>query len=134
VKNVVMTIEPEKIAKLRVKHLEMLQAVVARMASQGATTKNFCITLTTASCGLALTLQKPLVALLGIMPIAICSLLDSQFLKLGRRFRGLFDRVRLGIGARFPALRLTAQPPMHRIGRRFAIGRLSPFISPCSSR
>ena len=87
--------EPEKVADLRVKYLEMLQGVVVRMASQCATTKNFCVTLTTASCALALTLQKPLVALLGVMPITICSLLDAQFLKLERQFRGLFDRVRV---------------------------------------
>ena len=89
-----MTIGPEKIAELRVKHLEMVQAVVARMAGNGAALKNWCITVTTAVCGFAITLQRPFVALLALLPIMIFALLDAQYLRGERRFRALFDRVR----------------------------------------
>lgn len=90
-----MTLGLEKMADLRVKHLEMLQAVVSRIAGQGATLKNYCITLTTAVCGFAITLQQPLVALLALLPITIFAMLDAQYLRLERRFRGLFEQVRL---------------------------------------
>src|SRR5258708_36339498 len=89
-----MTISPEKIAELSVKHLEMIQGVVARMANYGAALKNYCLTLTTAVCGFAVTLQRPLVAALALLPIVIFAVLDAQYLRLERRFRALFDSVR----------------------------------------
>ena len=107
-----MRIGPEKIADLRVKHLEMVQAVVARMANQGATLKNYCVTLTTAVCGFAITLGRPLVALLAILPVTICALLDAQYLRLERRFRGLFDRVRLEDWGAVPSFEVTKPRPL----------------------
>lgn len=89
-----MGIAPEKAAELRVKHLEMVQAIVARMSNQAAALKNYCITLTTAVCGFAVTLQRPFVALLAVMPILIFWLLDAQYLRLERQFRSLFDHIR----------------------------------------
>jgi|SRR5271166_1667372 len=88
-----MTISPDKVAELRVKQLEMLQAVIARLANYGATLKNYCITLTTAISGFAITLRQPLVPLLALIPIIIFALLDAQFLRNERRFRRLFDEL-----------------------------------------
>src|ERR1019366_5262688 len=84
-----MDLDSAKIADLRVKHLEMLQAVISRIAGQGATLKNYCITLTTAVCGFAITLEKPLVTLLALCPVTIFALLDVQYLRMERRFRVL---------------------------------------------
>ena len=84
----------DKIADLRVKELELLQNVIARLASYGATLKNYCITLTTAVAGFALTLHIPAATLLALLPIAICALLDAQYLRNERRFRHLFHLVR----------------------------------------
>ncbi len=89
-----MTISADKLADLRTKHLEMLQAVVARMATYGATLKNYCITITTAVCGLAVTLQRPAAVLVGLVPIVICAVLDARYLQNERRFRALFDQIR----------------------------------------
>lgn len=89
-----MTILPDKFVEMRIKHLEMVQAIVARMASQGATLKNWCITTTTALCGFAITLQRPIVALLALLPVVTFALLDTQYLRIERRLRELFDRVR----------------------------------------
>jgi len=100
-------IEPEKIAELRVKHLEMVQAVVARMANHGATLKNWCITVTAAACGFAITLQRPLVALLGLLPITIFALLDAQYLRAERRFRALFERLRCEDWGTFPSFEIS---------------------------
>lgn len=84
----------DKLAELKVKHLEMVQAVVARMSTHTATLKNYCITVTTAVCGFAITLQRPLVALLALLPVVTFALLDAQYLRVERRFRALFDRIR----------------------------------------
>jgi hypothetical protein len=89
-----MTIPVEKIADLRLKYLEMIQAIIARIANYNATLKNYCITLTTATCGFAITLNSPRVIILALLPIAVFALLDAQYLRIERRFRALYDRVR----------------------------------------
>jgi hypothetical protein len=89
-----MSIPPEKLAELRIKHLEMVQSVIARIASYGAAIKNWCITVTTAVCGFSISSQKPFVAFLALLPIATFSLLDAQYLRVERRFRTLFDQLR----------------------------------------
>jgi hypothetical protein len=101
-----MPFEPGKLADMRIKHLEMIQAVVARIAGQGASLKNLCITLTTAVCGFAITLQKPVLALLSLLPITIFSLLDAQYLRIERRFRGLFEQVRGGNWETLPSFEI----------------------------
>jgi hypothetical protein len=101
-----MTISPEKVAELRVKHLEFLQAVITRLANQGATLKNYCITVTTAVCGFAVTLQHPIVALLALLPIFTFAVLDAEYLSTERRFRALFDRVRREEWANMPSFEL----------------------------
>jgi hypothetical protein len=99
----------EKLADLRVKHLEMVQAVIARVAGQSATLKNYCITVTTAVCGLAVSLQRPCVALLALLPVTIFALLDAQYLRLERRFRGLFNEVRMQRWSAVPSFEISAQ-------------------------
>jgi hypothetical protein len=54
-----MTIWAEKVAELRIKHLEMLQTLITRMAGYGAAFKSYCITVTTAVIGFAFTLHRP---------------------------------------------------------------------------
>lgn len=87
-----MPISKDKIAELQFKRLEMVQAIISRLANNGATLKNYCITLTTAICGFTVTLQRPLVAFLALLPIVVFALLDAQFLRVERRFRALFDQ------------------------------------------
>jgi hypothetical protein len=52
-------VTPDKIAELRVKHLEILQGLISRMAGYGASFKSYCITLVTAVIGFAFTLHRP---------------------------------------------------------------------------
>lgn len=85
---------PEKIAELRVKHLEMVQALVTRMAGYGVSFKSYCITVVTAVLGFAFTLQRPAVAALALLPLLSFALVDAQYLRIERRFRSLFDTVR----------------------------------------
>jgi hypothetical protein len=72
----------------------MVQGIVARMAGCGASFKSYCITVTTAVCGFAITMQRPLVGLLALLPIVTFALLDAQYLRVERQFRSLFDRLR----------------------------------------
>jgi hypothetical protein len=99
-------ISPEKIADLRVKHLEMVQAVVVRMATFGPSFKSYCVTLTTAIGGFAITLQRPVVALLALLPVTAFALADAQYLRVERRFRALFDRLRAENWEKIPSFEL----------------------------
>jgi hypothetical protein len=74
----------ELAAELRVKHLEMIQSIISRIAGYGATLKNYCITLVTAICGFAVSLNRPGVALLSLLPIVMFALLDAKYLEIER--------------------------------------------------
>jgi len=90
-----MSISPEKAADLHIKHLEMLQSAIARISNYNATLKNYCITLTSAICGFAITLKNPIVILLALLPITILAILDAQYLRTERQFRTLYEHARL---------------------------------------
>jgi hypothetical protein len=89
-----MTIAAEKIAELRVKHLDMLQSLITRMAGYGASFKSYCITVTTAVIGFAFTLNRPAVAALALLPVIAFAIADAQCLRVERRFRDVFNQVR----------------------------------------
>ena len=89
-----MSLSPEKVADLHVKHLEMLQAIITRLAGQSATLKNYTLTLTTAVCGFAISIGTPIVAMLALLPIIMFGILDAQYLRTERRVRRLYDNVR----------------------------------------
>jgi hypothetical protein len=86
--------QPEKIAELRVKHLEMLQSLITRMAGDGASFKSYCITVATAVIGFAFTLHRPAIAALALLPVIAFSVADAQYLRVERRFRDVFNLVR----------------------------------------
>jgi hypothetical protein len=106
-------LSPDKIADLHAKELELLQAVIARMANYGATLKNYCITLTTAVAGFAVTQHRPLASLLALLPIVVCGALDAQYLRNERRFRGLYHKMRGENWETLPSfnISLAAAPP-----------------------
>lgn len=90
-----MPLSPEKIADLRLKQLELLQGVITRLSNQAAALKNFCITVTTAVCGFAVTVQRPGLALLSLIPVVIFAYLDARYLTAEKCFRAVFERERL---------------------------------------
>jgi hypothetical protein len=85
---------PEKVAELRLKHLEMLQSLITRMAGYGAAFKSYCITVTTAVIGFAFTLHRPTVAALALLPVIAFGIADTHYLRVERRFREVFNLVR----------------------------------------
>ena len=80
------------------------------MASQSASSKGFCITLTTALLGLAVANKLPKLGVLSFGPILAFALLDTQYLRLERRFRAVFENVSLEDWAAMPSFKLTPAP------------------------
>jgi hypothetical protein len=69
---------PDKIAELRVKHLDMLQSLITRMAGYGASFKSYCITVATAVIGFSVTLHRPALAALALHPVIAFGVGDAQ--------------------------------------------------------
>lgn len=78
----------------RLKHLEMLQQVIARMASNSFLVKGWSVTLLSAI--LVLTAKDKVYVLgwIAVIPVAAFWLLDGFFLRQERLFRRLYDRYR----------------------------------------
>jgi hypothetical protein len=104
-----MTISAEKIAELRIKHLEMLQSLITRMAGYGASFKSYCITVTTAVIGFAFTLHRPAVAALALLPVIAFGVADAQYLRVERRFREIFNLVRKESWDTMPSFEINLQ-------------------------
>src|SRR5258708_20144300 len=102
---------PEKIAELRVKHLEMLQGLITRMAGYGASFKSYCITVTTAVIGFAFTLHRPGVAALALLPVIAFGVADAQYLRVERPFRAVFNLVRAESCDSIPSLDINLVTP-----------------------
>lgn len=115
-----MALSAEKLAELRVKHLEMVQVLIARMAGYGASFKSLCITLTTAVCGFGITLHRPLVILLALFPVLAFATLDAQCLRVERRFRLLFDVIRREPWDAMPSFEINVAAAPH-VRRRHVI-------------
>lgn len=81
----------------RVKHLEMIQAVVARLGGNGFLVKGWAITIAGAFLAFAINREKYGLALAALAPTFLFWLLDTSFLRNERLFRSLFDRVRKGL-------------------------------------
>jgi hypothetical protein len=79
----------------RIKHLELVQAVVSRMAANSFWLKGWSVTLVAAIVALAAKDADPRFALLAVVPVLIFWLLDAYFLRQERMYRKLYDHVRL---------------------------------------
>jgi hypothetical protein len=78
----------------RIKHLEMVQAVVGRLASNSFLVKGWAITVSGAFFGFAVSRGETKLALVGLLPIVAFWSLDAYFLRSERLFRELYERVR----------------------------------------
>jgi hypothetical protein len=73
----------------------MLQATIARFATQSTTVKGWCVTLTAALLGFGV-VTLPLVAVLAIYVIVVFAVLDAYYLALERAYRRLYDEAASG--------------------------------------
>jgi len=81
----------------RIKHLEMIQTIISRMAHNSFTLKGWAVTLTAALLVLASDRgTMTAAACLYCIPAVVFWMLDAYYLALERRFRGLYERARLG--------------------------------------
>jgi hypothetical protein len=86
----------EDFAERRVKHLEMLQAVIARLGTDSFLVKGWAVTVVGAFLGFAVNKDDVSLALVGLVPCVFFWGLDAYFLRAERLFRHLFEAVREG--------------------------------------
>ena len=79
----------------KLKHLEMLQAIISRMARNSFLLKGWNVVLVSAIFALASTESKASLVFLAYLPAAVFWLLDGYFLHQERLFRKLYDKVRV---------------------------------------
>lgn len=77
----------------RIKHLELIQAVVARLGSNGFLVKGWTVTVASAFFGFAVTSGNSLLSVTAVIPTALFWGLDAYFLRCERLFRELYARV-----------------------------------------
>ncbi len=78
----------------RIKHLEMLQQIITRMASNSFLLKGWTVTLVAAILALIDKTQLHTVGWVALLPILSFWMLDGYFLRQERLFRKLYDYVR----------------------------------------
>jgi hypothetical protein len=79
----------------KLKHLELAQAVINRMASNSFSLKTWGVTLVSAIVALATKDGLPSVVLVAWLPIGVFWFLDANFLRQERLYRELYNTVRL---------------------------------------
>ncbi len=73
-------------------HLQIMQGVIQRMASNSANCKGWSITLVSAILVVVATTGQPHYAYLALIPVALFALLDMYYLALERGFRRAYNR------------------------------------------
>lgn len=78
----------------KLKHLELIQAVIERMAGNLFFLKGWAITLIAALFALAAKDANPKYIFIAFMPVLVFWVLDGYFLSQERQFRSLYNHVR----------------------------------------
>jgi len=84
-------------AEAKLKHLELIQGVINRMASNSFFLKGWCVTLVSAVLALSAKDADRRFALLAYYPVLMFWILDGYFLRQERLFRKLYDKVRVTV-------------------------------------
>lgn len=82
----------------RIRHLEMIQAVISRLGTNSFLVKGWAVTVSGAFLGFAIDGKKWGLALAGLLPTLLFWGLDTYFLRAERLFRALHDAVRTATG------------------------------------
>ncbi len=82
----------------KLRHLEMIQAVISRMAQNSFTIKAWTVTLVAGLFALAADKSDPVFVLITFVPVIAFWILDGYFLWQERLFRRLYDLTRKGVG------------------------------------
>jgi hypothetical protein len=89
-----MTSEADRITDHQVKHLEMIQAVVARLGNGSFLIKGWTMTLSGVLLGLAANRSSWRIGLMAVVPVVGFWMLDSYYLRQERLFRALYEEAR----------------------------------------
>jgi hypothetical protein len=84
----------ESVHDNQIKHMEMIQGVVSRLAGNSFLIKGWALTLTGAFLGFAVNKSSSGLAAAALIPIVLFWALDSYYLRVERLFRALFEEVR----------------------------------------
>jgi hypothetical protein len=71
--------------------LQMIQAIINRLAGNSAALKGFAVTIVTALLGIAINTHRASYAWLGAYPVVVLGLLDAYYLALERSYRNLYN-------------------------------------------
>lgn len=85
--------DPKAKSSGQIKHMEMIQAVITRMANNSFMIRGWCVTLVSALMALGAKDEKNMV-FVAYLPVLIFWWLDAFFLRQERLFRKLFDHAR----------------------------------------
>lgn len=77
----------------RRKHLELVSAVVGRMASASAAAKGWSITIAGAAFGVAVVQDSWHLFLLGVVGLVVFGIIDGLYLHNEKKFRDLYDAI-----------------------------------------
>ena len=77
----------------KMKHLEFIQATITRMNQNSFTIKGWMVTLVAALLALYASSSNKLYIAISIVPVIVFWFLDTCYLQIERKFRGLYDDV-----------------------------------------
>lgn len=95
----------------RIKHLELIQAVVTRMAGASASMKRYCIIAAAAGFAIHKSLGNSHAVLAVILLVIVFWLLDARYLQQEKWFRDIYNAVRAEPRNQIPDFRLTPDAP-----------------------
>ena len=78
----------------KIKHMEMIQNIINRMASNSFLVKGWCVTLVSAVFVLSAKDANTMFIAIAFFPVLMFWILDAYFLRQERLFRKLYDKVR----------------------------------------
>lgn len=112
-------------------HLNITQSVIARMASNSASCKAWCITLVSAILVIVADKGKPTYTLIAVIPTVLFLVLDAYYLALEKCFRTSYNHfiAKLHVGE-ISSTDLYAVTPSGSISRAFRLAVLSFSIWP----
>ena len=88
--------ENDNLSSNTITYLQMIQAAIDRMATSSAVFKGFAATIVAGVSAISFGDTNKWVLLLSFIPVLCFMILDIYYLRLERRFRFLYDRVRTG--------------------------------------
>lgn len=83
----------DKLADMRIAHLNMIQGIISRMSGYSATAKNLCVTVSAAVIAVAFQKPTPLLAAATLLVAGLFLLMDSYYLSLERQYRRYYDEI-----------------------------------------